>query len=158
VIEVGLGGTWDCTNVVDADVSVVTNISFDHTEVLGPTLEGIASDKAGIIKAGSRAVIGETDLALVGGALLPCGRAGAVEVWVLGTEFDCTANRLAVGGRMVDLRTPRAIYEEVSCRCAAPTRARTRRAPWPQPRRSSGHPSTRRRRRGFRRGLGPRTP
>ncbi len=113
VIEVGLGGTWDCTNVVDADVSVVTNISFDHTEVLGPTLEGIASDKAGIIKAGSRAVIGETDLALVEVLCSRAAEAGAVEVWVLGTEFDCTANRLAVGGRMVDLRTPRAIYEEV---------------------------------------------
>ena len=52
VIEVGLGGTWDCTNVVDGDVAVLTNVSFDHTDVLGPTLEGIAEDKAGIIKAG----------------------------------------------------------------------------------------------------------
>ena len=43
VIEVGVGGTWDATNVVDGTVSVVTNISYDHTEILGPTLEGITS-------------------------------------------------------------------------------------------------------------------
>ena len=65
VVEVGLGGTWDSTNVVDGEVAVVTNISFDHTEVLGPTLEGIARDKAGIIKPGSRVVVGETDPELV---------------------------------------------------------------------------------------------
>ena len=53
-------GTWDCTNVVDGDVAVLTNVSFDHTEVLGPTLEDIAGDKAGIIKPGSRVVVGET--------------------------------------------------------------------------------------------------
>ena len=54
VIEVGLGGTWDCTNVVHADVAVLTNVSFDHTDVLGPTLELIAADKAGIVEPGSR--------------------------------------------------------------------------------------------------------
>ena len=54
VIEVGLGGTWDSTNVVDGEVAVITNISYDHTEVLGPTLEDIAADKAGIFKPGSR--------------------------------------------------------------------------------------------------------
>ena len=50
VVEVGLGGTWDTTNVIHGDVAVVTNVSFDHTDVLGPTLEGIAADKAGIIE------------------------------------------------------------------------------------------------------------
>ena len=52
VVEVGLGGTWDCTNVVHGDVAVLTNVSFDHTDVLGPTLEGIAADKAGHHRAG----------------------------------------------------------------------------------------------------------
>ena len=65
VIEVGLGGTWDCTNVVDGRVAVLTNVSYDHTDVLGPTLEGIAADKAGIIKEGSIAVVGETAPGLV---------------------------------------------------------------------------------------------
>ena len=113
VVEVGLGGTWDCTNVVDAEVAVVTNISFDHTEVLGPTLEGIATDKAGIIKAGSRVIICETRPELVAAIAGRADEVGALEVWVRGTEFDCTANRVAVGGRLVDLRTPGGAYGEV---------------------------------------------
>ena len=47
VVEVGLGGTWDSTNVVHGDVAVITNVSFDHTDVLGPTLEGIARGQGG---------------------------------------------------------------------------------------------------------------
>jgi dihydrofolate synthase/folylpolyglutamate synthase len=113
VIEVGLGGRWDCTNVVDGDVAVITNISFDHTEVLGPTLEDIATDKSGIFKEGSRVVIGEADPVLV--ALLKdrAAMAGAAEVWVRGEDFGCSANRVAVGGRLVDLWTPGAAYGEI---------------------------------------------
>jgi dihydrofolate synthase/folylpolyglutamate synthase len=81
--------------------------------VLGPTLQGIARDKAGIIKPGSRVVVGETDPALVGVIRQVADAAGAVELWARGREFDCTANRLAVGGRLVDLRTPGAAYDEV---------------------------------------------
>lgn len=113
VVEVGIGGTWDCTNVVDAAVAVLTNVSFDHTEVLGPTLEGIARDKAGIVKAGSTVVIGETDPTLVSVVRRAADEAGAGEIWVRGEEFDCTANRLAVGGRLLDLRTPGGSYDEV---------------------------------------------
>jgi dihydrofolate synthase / folylpolyglutamate synthase len=113
VVEVGLGGTWDCTNVVDGVVAVLTNISFDHTEVLGPTLEGIARDKAGIVKPGSTVVIGETDPDLVAVIRAVADEAGAGEIWVRGEEFDCTANRLAVGGRLVDLRTPGGSYAEL---------------------------------------------
>ncbi|MHB1710235.1 MAG: bifunctional folylpolyglutamate synthase/dihydrofolate synthase [Acidimicrobiales bacterium] len=113
VVEVGLGGRWDSTNVIDADVAVLTNVSFDHTEVLGPTLEGIATDKSGIFKQGSRVVIGETEPTLV---TLLRGRAelaGAESVWVRGHNFGCTANRIAVGGRLIDLRTPAASYGEI---------------------------------------------
>ena len=60
VVEVGLGGTWDSTNVMHGDVAVLTNFSYDHTDVLGPTLEGIAEDKSGIIEEGSVVVVGET--------------------------------------------------------------------------------------------------
>jgi dihydrofolate synthase/folylpolyglutamate synthase len=91
----------------------VTNISFDHTEVLGPTLEDIARDKSGIFKPGSRVVIGESDPTLVALLREAALRAGASEVWVRGQEFGCTANRLAVGGRLIDLRTPRAAYGEL---------------------------------------------
>ncbi len=61
VVEVGLGGRLDCTNIITPEVSVITNISFDHIQFLGNTLEAIASEKAGIIKEGIPVVIGETN-------------------------------------------------------------------------------------------------
>lgn len=60
VVEVGLGGRLDCTNIIHPVLSVITNISFDHTQFLGDTLAKIASEKAGIIKAGVPVVIGES--------------------------------------------------------------------------------------------------
>ena len=60
VIEVGLGGRLDCTNIIHPDLCLITNISFDHTQFLGDTLAKIAGEKAGIIKAGIPVVIGET--------------------------------------------------------------------------------------------------
>ena len=113
VIEVGLGGTWDCTNIVHAAVAVVTNISYDHTEVLGPTLEDIATDKAGIFTSGCRVVVGETDPGLVALFRGAAADVGAEEFWARDIDFACTSNRLAVGGRLVDLRTPGAAYGEL---------------------------------------------
>lgn len=60
VIEVGLGGRLDCTNIISPDLCVITNISFDHTQFLGHTLGAIAGEKAGIIKEHTPVVIGET--------------------------------------------------------------------------------------------------
>lgn len=60
IIEVGLGGRLDCTNIISPDLSVITNISYDHTQFLGNTLTDIATEKAGIIKAATPVVIGET--------------------------------------------------------------------------------------------------
>ena len=60
VIEVGLGGRLDCTNIITPDMSIITNISFDHVQFLGNTLAKIAVEKAGIIKKGIPVVIGET--------------------------------------------------------------------------------------------------
>lgn len=113
VVEVGVGGTWDATNVVDGEVAVITNIGYDHADILGPTLEGIARDKAGIVKPGSIAVIGEQDPALVTLIREVADEAGAAQVWVRGEEFGCSGNRLAVGGRLVDLWTPAGSYSEV---------------------------------------------
>lgn len=59
VVEVGLGGRLDCTNIIKPEISVITNISYDHTQFLGDTLEKIAGEKAGIIKQGVPVVIGE---------------------------------------------------------------------------------------------------
>lgn len=61
VIEVGLGGRLDCTNIIRPDLAVITNISFDHQQFLGDTLPMIAAEKAGIIKEGVPVVIGETN-------------------------------------------------------------------------------------------------
>lgn len=113
VIEVGLGGTWDATNVLKAAVSVITNISYDHTEVLGPTLEGIARDKAGIAKADGVVVIGERDPDLVSLIAGVAREKGAREVWVRGREFACTQNEIALGGRLVSLSTPTSHYNEL---------------------------------------------
>ncbi len=60
VVEVGLGGRLDCTNIITPEVSVITNISIDHTDLLGDTLDAIAHEKAGIIKPGIPVIIGET--------------------------------------------------------------------------------------------------
>ncbi len=59
VIEVGLGGRLDCTNIITPELSIITNISPDHTQFLGDTITKIASEKAGIIKPGTPVVIGE---------------------------------------------------------------------------------------------------
>lgn len=61
VIEVGLGGRLDCTNIISPELSIITNISFDHMQFLGNTLESIAGEKAGIIKDNTPVVIGETN-------------------------------------------------------------------------------------------------
>ena len=134
------------TNVVDADVAVITNVSFDHAEVLGPDLEGIARDKAGIIKPGSRH--GGRRGRSRAGDVISVGAAeavGAVGIWVRGEEFGCTANRVAVGGRLLDSADPGwRPTVRCSCRCTGHTRATTRRARWRRRRRSSAHRSTRR--------------
>ncbi len=113
VVEVGLGGRWDATNVVEPDVAVITNVSYDHVEILGPTLRDIATEKAGIIKPGCRVVVGETDPELLGIFTAVAEERGAVETWVRGVEFDCVGNQVAVGGRLLDLRTPAARYPDV---------------------------------------------
>ena len=62
ILEVGLGGRLDATNIVDADVAVVTSIALDHTDWLGPDRESIGREKAGIFRAGKPAVVGEPDM------------------------------------------------------------------------------------------------
>ena len=109
VIEVGLLGEWDATNVVDAQVAVITNIGLDHTEFAGPTKAHIAREKSGIIKPGSAVIIGETDPALV---QIFLDRAHDT-AWCRGEQFDVLDNELALGGRLVELRTPHARYPEV---------------------------------------------
>lgn len=109
VVEVGLGGRWDATNVANGQVAAVTNVSLDHVEILGPELADIAAEKAGIVKPGSTLVLGETDPVLAG----IFEAAGASLVERRDRDFSCTANSMAHGGRLLDLRTPRSTYEGV---------------------------------------------
>jgi dihydrofolate synthase / folylpolyglutamate synthase len=109
VVEVGLGGTWDATNVLDADVAAITNVSVDHVEYLGSAREQIASEKAGIVKPDSALVLGETDE-----ALRPIFEArGPRELLLRDRDFGARNNVLAVGGRSIDLFTPAAGYPGV---------------------------------------------
>ncbi|MEA3214196.1 MAG: dihydrofolate synthase / folylpolyglutamate synthase [Acidimicrobiia bacterium] len=102
VVEVGLLGRFDATNVVDADVAVVTNVGRDHTDFEGDWRRRIAEEKAGIIKERSRLVLGP-----VGSRLEEVFLAERpADVWHHGRDFDCDSNALAVGGRLVTLRTP----------------------------------------------------
>ena len=109
VIEVGMLGRWDATNIVDAQVAVITNIAMDHTEFAGPRLADIATEKAGIIKSGSAAVIGETEPELVRIFLDEGGASNLLR----SEDFEVLDNSLAVGGRSLDIRTPTTIYSDV---------------------------------------------
>jgi dihydrofolate synthase/folylpolyglutamate synthase len=109
VVEVGLGGRWDATNVADAQVAVLTNVSLDHAETIGPTLADIATEKVGIVKPGSTFVLAETSP-----ALMPIfEKSDATETWVRGPAFRCGRNLPAHEGRVVDLYTPGGAYEGV---------------------------------------------
>jgi dihydrofolate synthase/folylpolyglutamate synthase len=109
VVEVGVLGRWDATNVVDAQVAVITNIGMDHNELAGPTKGHVAAEKAGVIKPGSVVVVGETDPEL----LHYFTEAGGESVLLRGEHFDVLENQLALGGRMLDLRTPTTIFSEI---------------------------------------------
>jgi dihydrofolate synthase/folylpolyglutamate synthase len=112
VIEVGMGGTWDSTNVIDGVVSVLTNVDLDHTAVLGPTIAAIASDKVGIFRADAIAIVATTNAIVVEIAQRRCDELGA-DLWLLGESFTLEQNELAVGGRAITLRTPYERYDEV---------------------------------------------
>jgi dihydrofolate synthase/folylpolyglutamate synthase len=112
VFEVGMGGSWDATNLVASDVAVLTPVGMDHVAELGPTLADIATEKAGIIKEGKVAVVREQDR--VADEVIT-GRASEVGATVLreGAEWEVLDPLIAVGGQAFGLRTPRATYEDL---------------------------------------------
>ena len=112
VVEVGMGGRWDATNVIDAGVSVITPIALDHTKWLGSTIEEIAREKAGIIKPGQVVVImaQEEDVLDI---LLEQARSVDAIARVEGRDFEVVDRQMGVGGQMVTIRTPSAVYEDV---------------------------------------------
>lgn len=104
VVEVGMGGTWDATNVADAAVATVLPVSLDHTHLLGASVVDIAREKAGIIKPGSRAVLAGQEPDVAGVLMERCAEVGAVPVRE-GIEFGVLDRRLGVGGQIVRLDT-----------------------------------------------------
>jgi dihydrofolate synthase/folylpolyglutamate synthase len=112
VVEVGMGGSWDSTNVVDGQVAVVTPVALDHTRYLGSTVAAIAGEKAGIIKPGAVAVLAaqRPDAAEV---LLR--RAAEVDATVAreGSEFGVLRRSVAVGGQQLVLQGLGGVYDEV---------------------------------------------
>jgi dihydrofolate synthase/folylpolyglutamate synthase len=112
IIEVGLGGLWDATNVVDSLVQVITPISLDHRELLGSTVEEIATEKAGILREGALAVVGAQPL---GAARVIAARAAELGATLAreGLEFGIARRQVAVGGQMLTLRGLGGDYEEI---------------------------------------------
>jgi len=112
VLEVGMGGTWDNTNVADSAVAVVTPISIDHARHLGGTVEEIAADKAGIIKPGAVAILAQQQPA-AGEVLLRRAAEVGASVAREGLEFGVISRELAVGGQQVSIRGLLADYEDL---------------------------------------------
>lgn len=112
VVEVGLGGRWDATNLLSSTVGVITNVGLDHTALLGEDATTIAKEKAGIVK---------PEMILVTGARVP-NVLEVIENEVverdarllrIDRDFVIAANRLAVGGRLLDIETTAGIQEEL---------------------------------------------
>lgn len=112
IIEVGMGGTWDATNVVQPAVSVVTPIGMDHADYLGDTVEKIAIEKSGIIKANSVAVLAPQVPSVAEILLQRVTQVGA-QVVRQGIEFGVRDRALAVGGQVLNLDGLNGKYEQV---------------------------------------------
>jgi dihydrofolate synthase / folylpolyglutamate synthase len=112
VVEVGMGGEWDNTNVIDAEVAVVLPVDLDHTQYLGDTVEAIATEKAGIIKAGASAILAAQPEAAAAQLLR---RAAEVQAQVAreGLEFGVLERRVAVGGQVLTLQGLGGVYDQV---------------------------------------------
>ncbi|MPZ27990.1 MAG: dihydrofolate synthase [Micromonosporaceae bacterium] len=112
VVEVGLGGAWDATNVVRADVAVLTPIGLDHQKYLGDTIEEIATEKAGIIKPGATVVLARQPAEAARPILERCVEVGAT-VAREDAEFGVLRRSVAVGGQLLTLQGLGAAYDEV---------------------------------------------
>jgi dihydrofolate synthase/folylpolyglutamate synthase len=112
VVEVGLGGTWDATNLIHAPVAVVTTIGLDHVGILGDTVEAIATEKAGLIHAGATVISApqspDADAVL-------SARAAEVGASIVreGVDFGVESRTVAVGGQLMTIRGLAGRYEDV---------------------------------------------
>ena len=113
IIEVGMGGGWDSTNVADGDVAVVTPVSMDHAQWLGSTVVEIAHEKAGIIKEGASVVVGQQVEEVEEVLLAEARERGASHLVRDGAELSVVQRHVAVGGQLIDLSTPGGLYTEI---------------------------------------------
>ncbi len=124
VVETGLGGKWDATNVIDAQVAVITPIGLDHVDYLGPDLESIAGEKAGIIKKGRDSGIegvAPVDTVAIIAEQAPevmdvlLRRAVEVDAAVAreGSEFKVLRRQIAIGGQQLELQGLGGVYEDI---------------------------------------------
>ena len=112
VLEVGMGGSWDATNVADARVAVVTPVAIDHVRFLGSDVATIAAEKAGILRGGATAVLAQQPLE-AGEVLLRSAAQVGADVAREGLEFGVLARSVAVGGQLITLRGLTGEYDEV---------------------------------------------
>lgn len=112
VVEAGMGGRWDATNVNQAQVAVITPIGMDHMDYLGDTLALIAAEKAGIIKPGSTVVLAAQQPEALAVLMQAADDAGA-HVLLPGVDFELVARGLAVGGQAVTIRVADRLFEEM---------------------------------------------
>ncbi|MDZ7929710.1 Mur ligase family protein [Rhodococcus sp. NPDC076796] len=120
VVEVGLGGRWDATNVVDGEVAVITPIGLDHVEFLGDDLAGIAGEKAGIIKKAPESLVPRDTVAIlakqqpeVSEVLLRAAVQADAAVARAGSEFTVLGRQIAVGGQQLELQGLGGVYTDV---------------------------------------------
>jgi dihydrofolate synthase / folylpolyglutamate synthase len=120
VVEVGMGGRWDATNVVDAPVAVITPVSVDHANYLGHDIADIAAEKAGIIKRQPES-LDSTDTVAVIGRQVPAAMEVLLEQTVRadaavareGSEFEVLDRQIAVGGQLLQLQGLGGVYSDI---------------------------------------------
>lgn len=112
IIEVGMGGTWDSTNVVTGDIAVITPISLDHQAWLGDSVRDIALEKSGIIKSDKIAITAAQDEEALEVLVEAAAERGA-RLIIEGTDIEVAQRLPGVGGQLVSLRTPAALYDEI---------------------------------------------
>ena len=112
VIEVGMGGEWDATNVVQAGVSVITPIGFDHMEYLGNTLTEIAKTKSGILKPGGFGVLSQQESEAAIELLRKAAEVG-IDVAREGVEYSLASRAVAVGGQLISISGLNESFEDI---------------------------------------------
>ena len=112
IFEVGMGGQWDATNIIQPSVAVITPIGMDHMEYLGNTLGEIAHTKAGILKANSYAVLCQQEPEVAKILLARAAELG-MEVAREGIEYEVMSRQMAVGGQLLTIRGTKDVYSDL---------------------------------------------